>query len=194
MVAIHFYMSNTMTIMTDWNKVRYQTIFPVSINMMHDKHPFIFISTVVTFFIINFPRVLSITTRHLSINRFFIPIFKSACIFTKFCASFMFCNYIWLNIKNTFAFFACSFNFIFSFRLCGTKSRAIILRFFRGFFRNKFNFTCFASVCNGWLSFKNSTTCITARIISFFMLLINNEVFIADGAYFINHFHKGIIS
>lgn len=197
-----------MTIMTNRNEIANQSIFPIAINMMNDKHSFIGNIAVVTLLIKYFPGVLPIATRHLGFKRFSIPVFyktfsrtintsilsllkprvSNKKIYRTFNAySFYLNRFFPRNFKVTLNCFhgingRCAF------------PRAISLRLSGMFFANKINFAKFTNICNYWFASIYATTFMTTSYMPRFMASIYDKLTATNRTNFSNFFHTRIVS
>lgn len=183
MITIHFNMSETVAIMANRNQIFNFSIFPISINMMNNQNPFIFITAILTFFSEMTPRSFSIRMKRT--NFFSAFFFKFVSTISATALFFIVWSYPYL-LSAIDTFIKPS---IFMYRVatfCRTKSL-----FFSGcFFRNKFKFTTFTDIFNYWLSSVNSTANITACDISGFVTCRYAKKFSANRTNFFNIFHK----
>jgi hypothetical protein len=181
-----------MTVVTNRNEIANQSVFPVSINMMDYKDSFILNIAVIASFIKYLPSILPITSWHLFLKRFRVPIFKSTSLATISSTTGLIekgRNYI----EYLFTIKTLSFNLSGS-RFKATNTRTKVLRLSRVFPRNKFFITLKARICNNWFFAKNATTfmatCNMARFVTFRYCKLTRT----DRANFGYFFHRGILS
>ncbi len=149
-------MAYAVTVMTNRDKIANQAIFPVPINMVDNKYAFILKITVITFFIENFPGVLSVATRHLANERFIIPIGQATRL-TAICPTTRFFEDIRDHIKHFITRQTRAFNFISS-RFGITSSGTKTLWLSGMFFRNKLFITIKTAISDNRFLSKNTTT------------------------------------
>jgi len=189
----HLAMSNTMTIVTYRYEIGKFPVFPISIYMMNDEYPLIFISTIMTILAICSPCVFSIATGFLSFNRISIPFFKKASSSTKFSMSVASQEPVRSNLKGFITLNADSLYFCF-FYLCRAVLRAETLRLCRGFFRNKFNLTMLTSIKDTRFTSKYTSALPSTCNISVLMTEWHGKFNTTDRASFFNFFHKEMIA
>lgn len=184
-------MANAMTIMANGNKVRQCPVFPISVDVMNNKNPFVLYSAIIAFLFKVLPGVPSVRTGELLFSGHFIPGIKPTLI-AAIGSSSGFGKNIRNNKKNRFAILASPFYF-FRPRFSRTSFGAKILWFFRVFFRNKINSTIFAFIIYNRLFSVFATTFITTGNISILMACIYYKVIKTNRAIFSNLLHRSIL-
>jgi hypothetical protein len=159
---------------------------------MNNKHSFVNHIAIITFLFEDFPRVLPITTRHLSIKRLIIPMFEATRL-TAISPATSPEHLVWNDAKDFIASQTNALNLIRP-GLRAANARTKFLGTLGVFFGNELLVTLKASIRDNRLCSKNCSTFMSASYVARFMTFVYNKLIGTNRASFRYFSHGDILS